>query len=124
MRRPGHGGTQSRRLLGRVLRADPLHLRVEVLDVDVARALLVRAPRDRGDERLRLRQRLDREHLVGLHVGADRDDQIGVALEQVGVHPAGTILSRTTRTPLTRSSEAGKESNDHARPQSPIPAAL
>ena len=35
--------------------------------------------------------------------------------------PAG--MSRRTRTPLTRSSEAGKESNDDARPHPSIPAA-
>ena len=72
--------------------ADPLHVAVEVLDVDVPRALLVRPPRDLRDERLRLGQRLDCEHLVGLHVRPDGDDQICIALEQLRVHPAGTIL--------------------------------
>ena len=49
-------------------------------------------------ERLRLGQRLDREHLVGLHVRAHGDDQVGVAFQQAGVHPAGTVLSPATRT--------------------------
>ena len=91
--------------------------------LDVARAAAVRRARERGDERLRLGQRLDREHLVGLHVRADRDDQICVALEQIRVHPAHTVtVVCTPRTPLTRPSEAGKESNDHARPRPATPA--
>ena len=96
--------------VGEAVAKRPLDVAVEVLDVDVARALLVRTPRDCRDERLRLGQRFDREHLVGLYVGADRDDQIGVPVEQLRVHPAGTILSARSRTPLSRSREAGKES--------------
>jgi pyrimidine operon attenuation protein/uracil phosphoribosyltransferase len=100
------------RAVARPLRTDPLHVAVEVLDVDVARALLVRPPRDCGDERLRLGQRLDCQDLVGLDVRPDGDDQIRVAVEQLRVHPAGTILCAPSRTPLSRSSEAGKESDD------------
>jgi len=33
-----------------------------------------------------------------LDVGSNGDDQVGVPVEQVGVHPARTILSRATRT--------------------------
>ena len=91
------------------LGANSLHVAVEVLDVDVPGALLVRPSRDRGDEWLRLGQRLHREHLVGLHVRPDGDDQIRVTIEQLRVHPAGTILCAASRTPLSRSSEAGKE---------------
>ena len=76
------------RPVGRPLGPDPFHGRVEVEDVDVPRAAAVRRPGDLGDERLRLRQRLDGEHLVGLDVRADRDDQVRVAREDGGVHAA------------------------------------
>ncbi len=80
------------RAVRRGLVANPLHRGVDVDDVDVAGALLVRPARDRGHERLRLRERLDGQHLIRLDVRADRDDQVRVALEEVGVHPPHTLL--------------------------------
>ena len=76
------------RALGRELGADPFHRRIDVEDVDEACAAAVRGPRDLSDERLRLRNCLDGEHLVGLHVRADGDDQIGVAREDCSIHAA------------------------------------
>jgi pyrimidine operon attenuation protein/uracil phosphoribosyltransferase len=105
------------RALGRPLAADALHVRVEVERLHVARSAVVGGPRDGRHERLRLGQCLDDDDLVGLHVGADRDDQIGIAFEEIRVHPAHTLLWRLPRTPLTRPSEVGKESNDLARPR-------
>jgi hypothetical protein len=72
----------------RELGPDPFQLGVEVLHLDEARAAAVGRTRQGGDERRSLGQRLDREHLSGLDIGAHGDDQVGVPLEDCSVHPA------------------------------------
>ena len=90
-----------------------------------------RAPRSYARARSRgraapPRRRDDPDDLARLDVGADRDDQIRVALEQVPstarglFHPSGGGAYRAHGTaPLTRSSEAGKESNASRLPSTP-----
>jgi hypothetical protein len=85
MRRPSQGGTQESESSGQ-LDPQPLHDRVEIDDVDVARAALVREADDAVDERCSLRRRLDSHDLVRLDVGAEADDELGVAVEQLLVH--------------------------------------
>ena len=67
----------------------PLHERVEVDDVYVAGAALVRAAGDPQDERRSFGRRLHGHDLVGLDVGPEPDDQLGIAVEQVLVHRSG-----------------------------------
>ena len=79
------------RVVGGQLDSHPLHERVEVDDVHVARTALVRAASDPVDERRGFRWRLDRHDLVGLDVRAEPDDQLGVAIEQLLVHATETV---------------------------------
>ena len=73
----------------RLERADPLDLRVEVPRVDESGAVLEAFGCDGAHERCR-GGRCDHDHLlVGLDVGADLDDQLRVALEQLAFHDRG-----------------------------------
>ena len=69
-----------------MLEPGPLDVRVEVPGIDEASAALVGGGRDQSDERRRARLRDDPDDLSWLDVGADLDDQVGVACEQGAVH--------------------------------------
>ena len=58
-------------------------MRVAVAGVDVAGAGAVRGARDRARERCVLDARADLDELARLHVRADVDDELGVAVEPV-----------------------------------------
>ena len=66
-----------------VLHAHAFQERVPVVDVDELRAALVRARGERTCELLLAETAPDVEDLTGLDVGAEVDDQVGVALETV-----------------------------------------
>ena len=70
-----------------MLDARALDPRVEAGDVDeAARRARYAARRDRARERLLARLAADRDDLVGLHVGAEADEQLGEALGVAVVH--------------------------------------
>jgi hypothetical protein len=75
-------------LLARVLDASALDPRVEPLDVDELRAAAVGALRDRPDHVLLAGLTGDGDHLAGLHVGAEADDDVGEATERGVIHPS------------------------------------
>ena len=111
------------RVLGGVLGADPLDVRVEVpgIDEDARRARSTR-PRPHG-QAAPTSGRDDPGHLPGLDVGAELDDQRRrsgrgarrprrlTVQDRCCVRPAQIAYAATRTAPLTRSSEAGKESN-------------
>ena len=75
-------------LLARVLDAGALDPRVEPLDVDELRAAPVGALRDRADHVLLAGLAGDRDHLAGLDVGAEADDDVGEAAKRGVIHPS------------------------------------
>ena len=77
------------RVVGGVLEARLLHVRVEVGCVDEAGAALVSALGDGADDRLHAGLRLDRDDLSRLDVGAEVDGQVGEGLESAAFHDAG-----------------------------------
>src|SRR5262249_1762278 len=68
--------------------------RVEVGDLHVACAALIGAASDPVGERCGLGRCLDDHDLVGLHIGAEADDQLGVPVEQLIAHRKDGIASR------------------------------
>ena len=71
------------------LEPDPLQRRVEVPDVDIERAALVGGTRELVHDGRRRGLRADPEHLPGLHVRADLDEQLGQAAVQILEHGVG-----------------------------------
>ena len=106
------------RVRGCSLEADPLDLRVEVPGVDESRATVIRRARERAGKRRGTRLGDDPHDLTTLDIGAGLDDEPGVPGDQFVVHaarrllrPPGSPTLPAVPPPLTRSSEAEKESN-------------
>src|SRR5439155_11737554 len=83
------GRDEPERVLAGALEPDALDVRVEVPRVDELRAALIRRFGDGAHERGRPRLGLDVDDLPGLDVGADLDDQRGVATQRLGIHGGG-----------------------------------
>ena len=84
-------------VLGRALEADPLDVRVEVPGIDEAGATLVRGGGDQPGERRRTGLGDDPDRLAGLDVGADLDDQVGVAAKERVVQGCESLSVRLDR---------------------------
>ena len=66
-------------------------MQVEVLDVDELRARAVGRVGDRAGQRLLAGLGADRDHLAGLDVGREADDEVGEPLERRGGRGTGAF---------------------------------
>ena len=78
------GWDEIEHVLGRMLHALPLEIRVPVVNVDELGAALVCARRDRARELFLPQAGADVEDLTLLDVGAEVDDQVGEAFDAGG----------------------------------------
>ena len=103
-RASSQGGDSVRLVLGRRLDERAADVVVGVADVDEAGAGAVAGAGERAGERGMLDERGHEEGLARLHVGADPDDQVGVAIDafHAGDNRDSNIRCRGGRRPTTR----------------------
>src|SRR5205807_4971060 len=107
-----------------VLDPRTLQPRIEISDVDEARAAGIRARRDGADELLLSDSRRDVDHLSRLNVRAEVDDQPGEAFRSI-VHRAGDAIGGAKSSPWTstaRSPDSLHRRRSRTRPGARTPS--